>query len=165
MNGYYGDSAFTFPVGEVSSKKQRLMKVTREALYKGLEMVKEGNRLGDVAHAIQFHSESHGFSIVREMVGHGIGKNLHEPPEVPNYGRKRSGIPLKEGMVIAIEPMVNMGKRRIGMASDGWTIVATDGLPSAHFEHTVVVRKDKCEVLSTFEHIEEVILNGKAKAN
>ncbi len=165
MNGYYGDSAFTFPVGEVSPKKSRLLKVTREALEKGIEEVKEGNRLGDLSHAIQFHTESNGYSIVREMVGHGIGKELHEPPEVPNYGRKRSGLLLEAGMVLAIEPMVNMGKRRISLGKDRWTIFATDRQPSAHFEHTVAVRKDGCEVLSTFDLIDETILNGKAKAN
>lgn len=154
MNGYFGDSAYTFEVGETAPKKKRLLKITRESLYKGIEQVKEGNHIGDISSAIQFHAESNGYSIVREMVGHGIGKNLHEPPEIPNYGKRRSGIQLKEGMVLAIEPMVNTGKRRIALANDGWTIFAADRLPSAHFEHTVVVRKDKPEILTSFEPIE-----------
>ena len=153
MNEYFGDCAFTFSVGEISSKKKRLLRVTRESLYKGLEKAVEGNRLGDVSHAIQFHVEQHGYSIVREMVGHGLGRRLHEPPEVPNFGRKRSGLKLVEGMVLAIEPMVNQGKRRIKVANDGWTIFAADRQPSAHFEHTVVIRKNKCEILSSHDFI------------
>lgn len=159
MNGYYGDCAYTFLVGEVNAKKRRLCEVTRASLYKGLEMAVEGNTLGDVGHAIQYYVESHGYSIVQEMVGHGIGQNLHEPPEVPNYGRKRSGLKLVEGMTLAIEPMVNLGKRRIKVASDGWTIFTTDRMPSAHYEHTVVVRKDKCEILSTHEFITDQFEN------
>lgn len=157
MNGYFGDSAFTFAVGEIASKKKRLLRVTKESLFRGILEAREGNHLGDISHAIQFHAESHGYSIVREMVGHGIGQNLHEPPEVPNYGRRKTGIELKEGMVLAIEPMVNMGKRKIKIGSDGWTVLATDGQPSAHFEHTIVVRKDKGEILSTFDYIEHEI--------
>lgn len=153
LDGYFGDSAFTFEVGKVSPKAKRLMRVTWESLYKGIEQTREGNRLGDVSFAIQTHVEANGFSIVKEMVGHGIGKQLHEPPEVPNYGKRGSGIELKEGMVIAIEPMVNLGKRRIILAKDGWTILAADKLPSAHFEHTVVVRKDKGEILTSFDFI------------
>lgn len=153
MNGYYGDCAFTFAVGKVNSKKSRLMRITEESLYKGLEKAVAGNSIGDLSHAIQYHVESHGYSIVREMVGHGIGANLHEPPEVPNYGRKKSGPKLTEGMVIAVEPMVNLGKRRIKVDSDGWTIRTTDNSPSAHYEHTIVVRKDKCEILSSHEFI------------
>lgn len=160
MNGYFGDSAFTFPVGEISSKKRRLLKVTRESLMKGIAKAKAGNRMGDISHAIQVHAESFGYSIVKEMVGHGIGANLHEPPEVPNYGKKNSGIELKEGMVIAIEPMVNLGKRRINIADDGWTIVASDGNPSAHFEHTIVIRKNGGEPLSTFEFIEQNLVQA-----
>jgi methionyl aminopeptidase len=154
MNGYFGDSAYTFPVGEISSKKERLLKATKESLYKGLEFAKAGNRLGDVSSAIQYHVETQGYSVVREMVGHGIGSRLHEPPEVPNFGRRRTGLLLEEGMVMAIEPMVNMGKRRIKILDDGWTIATVDGLPSAHFEHTIAIRKDKCEILSSFEFIE-----------
>jgi methionyl aminopeptidase len=153
MNGYYGDCAYTFAVGEINSRKRRLMKVTEESLYKGLEQAVEGNHLGDISNAIQRHVELHGYSIVREMVGHGIGQNLHEPPEVPNYGRRKSGPLLKEGMVIAVEPMVNLGRRRIKVLKDGWTIVTSDGTPSAHYEHTIAIRKGKCEILSTHEYI------------
>lgn len=153
LNGYYGDCAFTFKVGDVNSKKQRLLKVTEESLYKGLENAVEGKRIGDISHAIQFHAESHGYSIVRELVGHGLGQNLHEPPEVPNFGRKRTGLVLKEGMVLAIEPMVNLGRRRIRFLNDGWTVSTADKSPSAHFEHTIVVRKNKCEILSSHEFI------------
>jgi methionyl aminopeptidase len=153
MNGYYGDCAYTFAVGNVPSKKRRLMKVTNEALYKGLENAIDGKFLGDVSHAIQYHVESYGYSIVREMVGHGIGENLHEPPEVPNYGRKRSGLKLAEGMVLAIEPMVNLGRRKIVVEGDGWTIRTSDRSPSAHYEHTVVIRKNQCEVLSSHDFI------------
>lgn len=155
MNDYYGDSAYTYPVGEISAKKRKLLRVTKESLYKGLEKAVAGNRLGDISHAIQYHAESHGFSVVREMVGHGVGKRLHEPPEIPNYGRKRTGIQLQEGMVFAIEPMINMGKKRIKFLDDGWTIVTSDGNPSAHFEHTVAIREGKVEILSSFDFIEE----------
>lgn len=153
MNGYYGDCAYTFGIGNVASKRRRLMKITNEALYKGLAKAVDGGFLGDVSHAIQFHVESFGYSIVREMVGHGIGSNLHEPPEVPNYGRKRSGLKLVEGMTLAIEPMVNLGRRKIVVESDGWTIRTSDRSPSAHYEHTIVVRKDKCEILSSHDFI------------
>lgn len=152
-NGYFGDSAYTFGVGEISPKKSRLLKVTLESLYKGIEKAVDGGWMGDVSQAIQSHVETHGYSIVREMVGHGIGTELHEPPEVPNYGRRKTGLKLQEGMVIAIEPMVNLGKRRIKTLDDGWTIVTSDGMPSAHFEHTVVVRSGKCEILSSHEFI------------
>ena len=153
-NGYYGDSAYTFAVGEISSKKRRLMDVTKEALYKGIEKAVAGNRLGDISHAIQRHAETYGYSIVREMVGHGLGQNLHEPPEVPNYGRRRTGMKLEEGLVIAIEPMINLGRRFIKVANDGWTVYATDRKASAHYEHCIVIRKDKAEILSTFDYIE-----------
>jgi len=154
-NGYFGDSAYTYQVGEVSPKKRRLLKITLESLYKGLEQTIEDNFLGDICQAIQFHIEVNGYSVVREMVGHGVGKNLHEPPEIPNFGRRKSGPRLKEGMVFAIEPMVNMGKHKIKTDADGWTVRTKDGLPSAHFEHTVVVRKGKCEILSSFDFIDE----------
>jgi methionyl aminopeptidase len=155
MNGYYGDSAYTYPVGEVSAKKRKLLRVTKESLYKGLENAIVGKRLGDISYAIQYHAQNFGFSVVREMVGHGVGKRLHEPPEIPNYGRKRTGILLEEGMVFAIEPMINMGKKGIKFLDDGWTIVTTDGHPSAHFEHTVAIRNNKVEILSSFDFIEE----------
>ena len=154
MNGYYGDSAYTFAVGEISAKKRRLLEVTKASLYRGIEKAVHGNRMGEVSNAIQKYAEAYGYSIVREMVGHGLGKNLHEPPEVPNYGKRRSGEKLKEGMVIAIEPMINMGRRHIKVASDQWTVYATDRKPSAHFEHTVVIRKNKPEILTTFDFIE-----------
>ena len=154
MNGYYGDSAYTFSVGEISGKKQRLLEVTKAALYRGIEKAVSGNRMGEISNAIQKYAEAYGYSIVREMVGHGLGKELHEPPEVPNYGRRRSGDKLKEGMVLAIEPMINMGRRHIKVASDGWTVYATDRKPSAHYEHTVLIRKGKAEILTTFEFIE-----------
>ncbi len=159
MNSYYGDSAFTYKVGEVGVEEEKLLKVTKESLYKGIEMAVAGNRIGDIGYAVQKHAESFGYGVVRELVGHGVGKNLHEPPEVPNYGRKGKGIMLKEGLVIAIEPMINMGKRGIMQHNDGWTITTLDNKPSAHFEHTIVVRKGKAEILSSFEEIEKKI-NG-----
>lgn len=159
MNGYYGDSAFTYEVGEVDSKTKQLLKVTKDSLYKGIEMAVAGNRIGDIGHAIQKYAEDFGYGVVRELVGHGIGKNLHESPEVPNYGRKGKGILLKEGLVIAIEPMINMGVRSIIQHNDGWTITTLDNKLSAHFEHTIVVRKDKAEILSSFNGIEKKI-NG-----
>ena len=157
MNGYYGDSAFTYQVGEVSTKLEQLLRVTKESLYKGIEMAIVGKRIGDISSAIQSYAESFGFSVVRELVGHGIGKNLHESPEVPNYGRCGTGSLLKEGLVIAIEPMINMGERKIMQHNDGWTITTIDNKPSAHFEHTVVVRKGKAEILSSFNEIEKEI--------
>lgn len=155
MNDYYGDSAYTFSVGEIKPEVQKLLKVTKESLYKGIEMVVAGKRLGDVSEAIQSHAESNGFSVVRELVGHGIGKSLHESPEVPNYGKKGSGVKMQDGLVIAIEPMINLGKKGVRHESDGWTIVTADGLPSAHFEHTVAIVNGKAEILSTFEYIEK----------
>lgn len=155
LNDFYGDSAYTFEVGEVKPEIKLLLKVTKEALYKGIELAIEGYRLGDVSYAIQQHSESHGYSVVREMVGHGIGKKLHEKPEVPNYGKRGSGIKLVQGLVIAIEPMINMGKKEIIQLKDGWTINTKDGMPSAHFEHTVAIGKEKADVLSSFEFVEK----------
>ena len=159
MNGYFGDSAFTYEVGEVDTETKKLLKVTKESLYKGIEMAISGNRIGDIGYAIQKHAESFGYGVVRELVGHGVGKNLHESPEVPNYGRRGRGAKLHEGLVIAIEPMINMGTRKIMQHNDGWTITTIDNKPSAHFEHTVVVRKGKAEILSSFEEIEKKI-NG-----
>ena len=159
MNGYYGDSAFTYEVGEVDIQIKQLLRVTKESLYKGIEMAVSGNRVGDIGYAVQKHAESFGYGVVRELVGHGVGKNLHESPEVPNYGRKGKGILLKEGLVIAIEPMINMGERGIMQHNDGWTITTLDNKPSAHFEHTIVVRKGKAEILSSFVEIEKKI-NG-----
>jgi methionyl aminopeptidase len=160
MNNFYGDSAFTFEIGEVKPEIKKLLKITKEALYKGIDQAIEGNRLGDVSYAIQQYSESNGYSVVREMVGHGVGKKLHEKPEVPNYGKRGSGIKLIKGLVIAIEPMINMGRKEIYQTDDGWTVKTKDGLPSAHFEHTVTIEKGKADILSTFEYVEE-ILNKK----
>lgn len=161
MNGFYGDSAYTYEVGEVQKEIQMLLKVTKESLYKGIENAISGKRIGDIGYAIQEHAENNDYGVVREMIGHGIGKNLHESPEVPNYGRRGSGIKLKKGLVIAIEPMINMGTRDIMQHSDGWTITTLDKKPSAHFEHTVVVREGEAEILSSFKEIEKIIkLNG-----
>ena len=161
MNGFYGDSAYTYEVGEVQKEIQMLLKVTKESLYRGIENAVSGKRIGDIGYAIQKHAENNDYGVVREMIGHGIGKNLHESPEVPNYGRRGSGIKLKKGLVIAIEPMINMGTRDIMQHSDGWTITTLDKKPSAHFEHTVVVREGEAEILSSFKEIEKIIkLNG-----
>jgi methionyl aminopeptidase len=157
MNGFYGDSAYTFAVGTVKEEASLLMERTKESLYKGIEMAVEGKRLGDIGHAIQSHVESYGYGVVRDLVGHGLGRNLHEKPEVPNYGRRGTGVKLKEGMVLAIEPMINLGTKSIVQSRDGWTIRTADKLPSAHFEHDVAVRKGKAEILSTFEFIEKVL--------
>ena len=157
-NGFYGDSAFTYAVGEVGEDVLKLMKVTNESLYLGIEKAVAGNRLGDIGFAIQDHTENkHGYGVVRDLVGHGIGKSLHEDPQVPNYGRKGKGPLLKEGLVIAIEPMINLGTRRVVKGSDGWTIKTADKKCSAHYEHTVAVRKDKADVLSNHEYIFEAI--------
>ena len=161
MNGFYGDSAYTYEVGEVQKEIQMLLKVTKESLYKGIENAVSGKRIGDIGYAIQEHAEKNDYGVVREMIGHGIGKKLHESPEVPNYGKRGSGIKLKKGLVIAIEPMINMGTRDIMQHSDGWTITTLDKKPSAHFEHTVVVREGEAEILSSFKEIENIIkLNG-----
>ena len=160
MDGFYGDSAFTYEVGEVDADKKELLMVTKESLYKGIEQAIVGNRIGDISYAVQIYAEDHGYSVVRELIGHGLGKNLHESPEVPNYGEKGMGIKLKEGLVIAIEPMINMGNKQIMQHNDGWTITTVDKKPSAHFEHTIVVREGKAEILSSFNEIEKKI-NGK----
>ena len=157
IDGFYGDSAYTFCVGNVDPKVKKLLQTTKEALYKGIEQAKHGNRLGDVGYAIQQHCQAAGFSVVREMVGHGVGRNMHEDPEVPNYGKRGQGIQLREGMVIAIEPMINMGNRGILVERDGWTIRTIDRKPSAHFEHTIAIQKGEADILSTFEYVEEVL--------
>ncbi len=158
-NGFHGDSAYTFCVGEVSDEIKQLLRTTKESLFKGIEQAVEGKRLGDLGYAIQSHCESKGYSVVREMIGHGVGRNLHEAPEVPNYGRKGNGIMLKSGMTIAIEPMINMGRRNLVFEKDGWTTRTIDRMPSAHFEHSVAVRKGKADILSSFQYIEEVLGN------
>lgn len=151
---YFGDSAYTFTIGEVSDKVRKLIQVTKESLYLGIDKAVAGFRIGDISAAVQDHAESNGFGVVRELVGHGVGVKLHEKPEVPNYGKRGSGMVLKTGMVIAIEPMINAGKRGVIQLDDGWTIVTADRLPSAHFEHTVAIGITKADVLSSFEKIE-----------
>lgn len=154
-NGYHGDSAYTFAIGNVNDDVKQLMRVTKESLYKGIEKAIAGNRIGDIAFAVQEHTErKHGYGVVRELVGHGLGKDLHEDPQVPNYGKRGSGTKLKEGVVIAIEPMINMGKKDVVNDTDGWTVRTKDGKPSAHYEHTVCVKKDKADILSSFTSIE-----------
>ena len=159
LNGYYGDSAFTFSVGTVQPEVLALMKATKESLYKGIEQAVAGKRTGDIGNAIQQHVSAQGYGIVRELIGHGVGKHLHESPDVPNYGKKGQGVLLNEGLVIAIEPMINLGKRHVVQESDGWTIRTLDRKPSAHYEHTVAVRKDQAEILSCFKEIEAIINN------
>ncbi|GJM30938.1 MAG: methionine aminopeptidase [Cyclobacteriaceae bacterium] len=154
--GFHSDAAYSYPVGVVSDKVKTLLKVTKESLYIGIENAKSGNRIGDIGWAIQKHVEDFGFSVVRELVGHGIGKTLHESPEVPNYGKRGKGTKLKSGLILAIEPMVNMGARSIVQESDGWTIRTKDHQPSAHFEHTVAVMNGTPEILTTHKYIEEV---------
>ncbi|MBN2009141.1 type I methionyl aminopeptidase [candidate division KSB1 bacterium] len=148
QNNYFGDAARTYAVGEIDEDKARLMLVTKESLLKGIEQAKKGNRLSDISHAVQKHVEKAGFSVVRELVGHGIGEELHEEPQIPNYGRPNRGPRLKIGMVLAIEPMVNMGGYQVETADDKWTVLTMDGLPSAHFEHTIVITERGPEILS-----------------
>ncbi|MCR9010981.1 type I methionyl aminopeptidase [Gabonibacter chumensis] len=152
-NGFYGDSAYSFAVGKVSEEVAKLLRVTQECLYKGIEQAISGMRIGDIGYAVQSHAEANGFTVVRELVGHGVGRNLHEDPQVPNFGKRGQGCKLTTGMVIAIEPMINMGKRYVYQLSDGWTIRTRDHMPSAHFEHTVAVGKGSADILSTFEYI------------
>ena len=148
LNGYYGDHAKTFSVGKISTEKKKLMKITEESLYKGIEKAVPGNFVGDIGYAVQTHAESNGFSVVRELVGHGIGESLHEEPQVPNYGNPNQGYKLHSGMCIAIEPMINLGAKEIYTAKDGWTILTADGKASAHFEHTIAILDDGPEILS-----------------
>lgn len=156
-NGFCGDSAYTFCVGEVADNVKSLLKATKESLYLGIEKAIEGNRVGDVSEAIQTYCEKKGFSVVRELVGHGIGRKMHEAPEVPNYGRRGTGPLLKKGMCIAIEPMINQGSKNVVFESDGWTVRTKDRKVSAHFEHTVAIGEGKADILSTFEYIESVL--------
>lgn len=148
INGYYGDAAITVPVGEVDAEVQKLLDVTEKALYKGIEQAVVGNRLSDISHAIQKHAEAHGYGVVRDYVGHGIGRNMHEDPQIPNYGPPGRGPRLKAGMTLAIEPMVNMGTHEVKALDDGWTVVTLDRKPSAHFEHTVAILPDGPEILT-----------------
>ena len=152
-NGYYGDHAFTFPVGEVDKEILQLLETTKQSLYVGIEQFKLGNRVGDVGYAIQNYNESKGYGVVRELVGHGLGKEMHEKPEMPNYGKRGSGKKFKEGMVVAIEPMINMGTPNINQLNDGWTILTRDNKPSAHFEHNIAIVNGKPKLLSTFDYI------------
>lgn len=154
LEGFNGDSAYTFCVGEVSEEVKKLLRTTREALYLGIENAVAGKHLGDISSAVQDHCEKEGYGIVRELTGHGIGREMHEDPQVPNYGRRGNGILLKAGMCIAIEPMVTMGDRNIYMMPDRWTIRTRDGKPAAHFEHTIAIRQGKAEILSSFDEIE-----------
>jgi len=156
-NGYYGDHAYTFIVGEANEETQRLLSITKESLYVGIREFKKGNRVGDVGYAIQNHCEKNGFGVVRELVGHGIGKVMHEKPEMPNYGRKGIGKKFKNGMVVAIEPMINQGTHKIFQHNDRWTITTQDNKPSAHFEHNIAIIDGKPEILSTFKYIYEAL--------
>lgn len=156
-DGYFGDSAYTFMIGEVADETKNLLKVTQECLALAIEKAVVGNRIGDIGFACQEHAEKHGYGVVRELVGHGVGKFLHEKPDIPNYGKRGSGTKLTEGMVIAIEPMINAGRAGVKFWDDGWTVSTVDKKPSAHFEHTVAVRKEKADVLSTFDYIEQVL--------
>jgi methionyl aminopeptidase len=153
--GFHSDSAYTHAIGEVKEDVKKLLTETKASLYKGIEKASSGNRLGDISSAIQDYVEKRGYAVVRELVGHGIGKSLHEAPEVPNYGKRGQGVKLQTGMVLAIEPMVNLGTRNVVQESDGWTIRTRDRKPSAHFEHTVVIRKNQAEILTTFDYIEK----------
>ncbi len=159
LNGFHSDSAYTYPVGEVSKEVMDLLTATKKSLYKGIEQAVDGLRVGDIGFAVQHYCEERGYTVVRELVGHGVGRELHEAPEVPNYGKRGKGLRLKEGMVLAIEPMINLGTKSVMQEKDGWTIRTTDRKYSAHFEHTVVVRKGKAEILTTFDYIEQVTAN------
>ena len=156
LNGWVGDSAYTFGLGNVSEAAQQLMRVTKTSLYKGIEQAQVGNRIGDIGWAVQEYTEKqHGYGVVRELTGHGVGKKIHESPEVPNYGKRGSGIKLQEGLVIAIEPMINLGKKDVYVADDDWTIVANDGKVSAHYEHSIAITKQGPDILSSFADIEK----------
>ena len=161
FEGYYGDHAYTFEVGEVTPEVKKLLEVTKECLQIGIEQTRIGNRIGDIGFHIQQHAEKHGYGVVRDLVGHGLGKTMHEEPQVPNYGRRGTGKQILEGLTIAIEPMINMGTERVVQADDNWTIVTYDGKPSAHFEHDVAVVNGQPEVLSTFKYIEEALKSKK----
>ncbi|TDS60166.1 type I methionyl aminopeptidase [Myroides indicus] len=157
MNGFYGDHAYTFEVGEVTADVKKLLQITKESLYVGIREFKLGNRVEDVGSAIQRYCEAEGYTVVRELVGHGLGRKMHESPEMPNYGKPGRGKKFVEGLVVAIEPMINMGTRNVKQLSDGWTIVTRDGKPSAHFEHDVALVNGKPELLSTFQYIYQVL--------
>jgi methionyl aminopeptidase len=151
LDGYFGDSAITLPVGQVSEEAATLLRVTEESLYKAIDCVRPGARISDIGHAVQHHVEAYGFSVVREFVGHGIGQRMHEEPQVPNYGRPGTGPVLREGWVIAIEPMINLGHEDVKVLSDGWTVITMDGQPSAHFEHTVAITQEGPQILTRLD--------------
>lgn len=165
--GYHSDSAFTYAVGDIDPEVAALLQRTEESLYKGIEEAKFGRRIGDISYAVQNHVEQFGYGVVRELVGHGLGKKLHESPEVPNYGKRGRGPKLQHGLVIAIEPMVNLGKRNVVQEADGWTIRTSDRSPSAHFEHTIAIFEDRTEILTTHQYINEVYTrpNGQTSIN
>jgi methionyl aminopeptidase len=155
-NGFYGDHAYTFAIGELDPSVEHLLRVTKESLYKGIEAAKKGGRIGDIGHAVQEHAEHFGYGVVRELVGHGLGRRMHESPEIPNYGKKGKGKKLTEGMIMAIEPMVNLGTRKIRVLEDKWTVVTADGKPSAHYEHDIAIMSNgRTEILSDFSLIEK----------
>lgn len=156
LNGYNGDSCYTFMVGEVSEEVKTLLRVTKESLYLGIESAMAGKRIGDIGYIVQQHCEAQGFRVVREFVGHGIGREMHEDPPVPNYGRRGNGTMIKNGMCIAIEPMITMGTREVCLMPDKWTVVTRDGKPAAHFEHTIAIHHGKADILSSFEEIEKL---------
>lgn len=157
LNGFVGDHAYTFEVGEVADDVKKLLKITKESLYKGIEQMKAGNRIGDIGYAIQTYCEKEGYGVVKELVGHGLGREMHEDPQVPNYGRRGTGKVLKEGLVLAIEPMINMGTDKVKFHSDGWTVTTRDNMPSAHFEHDVAIIDKKPVLLSTFKYVYEAL--------
>lgn len=162
-NGFHGDSAYTFAIGSITENEKRLLRVTKESLYKGIEKAVAGNRVGDISFAVQDYTErQYCYGVVRELVGHGLGKHLHEDPQVPNYGKRGSGIKLQEGLVIAIEPMINLGVKQVWYDDDGWTVRTKDGKPAAHYEHSICIKKGKADILSSFEKIE---MNEKANSN
>lgn len=156
LDGYNGDSCYTFSVGEISPEVKQLLLTTKESLYRGIEQAVAGHHVGDIGYAVQLHCEAEGYGVVRELTGHGIGRKMHEDPPIPNFGQRGNGVMLKEGMCIAIEPMITMGSRQVGLLPDKWGIITRDMQPAAHFEHTVAVKKGKAEILSTFEEIEHL---------
>lgn len=157
LNGFVGDHAYTFEVGEIADDVKKLLKITKESLYKGIEQMKAGNRIGDIGYAIQTYCEKEGYGVVKELVGHGLGREMHEDPQVPNYGRRGTGKVLKEGLVLAIEPMINMGTDKVKFHNDGWTVTTRDNMPSAHFEHDVAIIDKKPVLLSTFKYVYEAL--------
>lgn len=155
LNGYNGDMCYTFPVGEIAPETRKLLEITKQSLYKGIEAARPGNRIGDISNAVQTYCEHHGYSVVREMCGHGIGKKMHEDPNIPNYGRRGIGPVIKNGMCLCIEPMINLGSKNIVIEADGWTCRTKDRKPSAHYEHTIAILDDQTHILTTFDYIQQ----------